>query len=119
MCKIFAIFSYLCGFEQDLCNFLICAVLSMGWVGICGGSVTEGQLPRTAAPEQMALDDDDDKNAQLMRKVRMVLVMMMMMVFEMTKMNLMKGIKVWRDILWYHRWNYCPIQAQFRSQTDD
>ena len=38
--------------------FLICAVLST--VHICGGSVTEGQLPRTAAPEQMALDDDDD-----------------------------------------------------------
>ena len=40
---------------------------------ICGGSVTEGQLPRTAAPEQMP-PDDDDENTQLMMLVVMVVV---------------------------------------------
>ena len=44
---------------QDLCNlvflhFPICAILG-GVSCICGGSVTEGQLPRTAAREQMSL----------------------------------------------------------------
>ena len=84
--------------------------------------MTEGQLPRTAAPEQMALDDDEE-NTQLMRMVVMVWVMMMvrMLVFEMVmmKINWMRETKLWRDVLWYHRWNYCPIQPQFKSRTDD
>ena len=84
--------------------------------------MTEGQLPRTAAPEQMALDDDEE-NTQLMRMVVMVWVMMMvrMLVFEMVmmKINWMRETKLWRDVLWYHRWNYCPIRGQFKSRTGD
>ena len=46
-------------YVQDLFNlvflhFPICAILG-GVSCICGGSVTEGQLPRTAAREQMSL----------------------------------------------------------------
>ena len=43
-----------------LCKSFLCTFERVYTVHICGGSVTEGQLPRTAAPEQMALDDDDD-----------------------------------------------------------
>ena len=42
--------------------------MGVQYVHICGGSVTEGQLPRTAAPEQMPLDDDDE-NTQLMMTI--------------------------------------------------
>ena len=50
-------FSYLCNLV--FLHFPVCAILG-GVSCICGGSVTEGQLPSTAARQQMSLDDDDD-----------------------------------------------------------